>query len=153
MRKASFILEVEVRPFPEFADRMGGEEFRRCPFSRRFPRDGFGAVLAKLERRGMFRIRPGAARTIEAVRLVHGEETTCLFYHRHLTANGIGHGFQGTPPCRSSLVFTDACNIVFAHHDLHRREVSDGSDRTDIFRNASRWKSEANESCSSKMAF
>src|ERR1700693_6106805 len=125
MRKTSFMLEIEVRPFPEFADRMGGKECRCCPFSRRFPRDGLGAVLAELERRGMFRIRPGAARTIEPVRLVHGEKTMRLFHNCHLTANGIGHGFQSAPSCGGSFVIADACNIVFAHRALHGRGMSD----------------------------
>src|SRR6476619_5278161 len=75
MRQAAFILKVEIRPFPEFAHRMAGEEFRRRPLGGSFPGDGLDAVLAELERGRMFRIRPGAARAIEPVRLVHVEES------------------------------------------------------------------------------
>src|ERR1700676_4452510 len=121
MRKTTFILQVEVRPFPEFADGMSRKEIWRCPFGCRFPGDGFGAVLAELERGGMLRIGPGAARAVEPVRLVHGEETARLFYNSHLAANGIGHGFQRAPPCCSSLVLADADDIVLAHCALHSR--------------------------------
>jgi hypothetical protein len=86
----------------------------------------------------MLRIGPGAARAIEPVRLVHAEKTASLLYNGHLTTNGIRHGFQSAPPRGSSIVAADAGNIVFAHHALHRREMSDGSNQTDIFRNASR---------------
>ena len=50
VRQATLILKVEVRPIPEFADRMLSEELRRRPFGRRLPRNGFGSVLAELER-------------------------------------------------------------------------------------------------------
>src|SRR5260370_32423640 len=119
MRQTPLILEVEVRPFPEFADRMRGEKFRRCTFGRRFPGDGLGAVLAELERRGMFRIGPGAAWAIEPVRLVHAEQTASLFYDRHLTTNGLCHRFQSAPPPCSAFVGVDAYDIVFAHSCLH----------------------------------
>ncbi len=37
VRQTTLILKVEVRPIPEFADRMCRKELRRCPFGRRFP--------------------------------------------------------------------------------------------------------------------
>src|ERR1700722_19626589 len=82
----------------------------------------------------MFRIGPGAAGAIESVRLVHAEETASLLYDSPLTANGIGHGFQGAPPCRRTLVLADASDTVFTHCALRSRgnarprDIS-GSDR------------------------
>src|SRR5260370_32303483 len=67
----------------------------------------------------MRRIGPGAAWAIEPVRLVHGEQTVRLFDDGLLTAHSVCHSLQGTPPCGSSLVFADACEIVFAHCALH----------------------------------
>jgi len=119
MREAALILQIEVRPFPEFADRMAREEFRGRPFGRRFPGDSLGAVLAELERGGMLRIGSGAARAIKPVRLVHGEETASLLDDRLLATNGICYRLQSTPPSRSSLVFADANDIVVAHCALH----------------------------------
>ena len=119
--QAAFILEVEIRPIPEFADRMRCKEFGRRPFGGCLPGDSFGAVLAELERGGMFGIGPGAARAIEPMRLVHAEETARLLHNVHLTANGVRHGFQSAPPRGSSLVFADAYDIVFAHCALHNR--------------------------------
>ena len=100
----------------------------------------------------MLRIGPGAARAIEPVRLVHGEETARLLHDRHLAANGIGYRLQSTPPCRGSLVIADAYDIVFAHCALHGRRDAEWF----------RWifpglvhelKSEANEACSIKLTF
>lgn len=121
MREAAFILQIEVRPFPEFADRMAREEFWRRPFGRRFPGDSLGTVLAEFERGGMLRIRPRAARAIKPVRLVHGEETVRLLDDGHLAAHRVRHGFQGAPSRRSSLVVADAYDIVVAHCALHNR--------------------------------
>ena len=121
MRETTLVLEVEVRPIPERADRMRGEELRRRSFGGRLPGDSLGAVLAKFERRGMFWIGPGAARAIEAMRLVHAKETASLLHNGHLTADRICHGFQSAPSRRSSLVFADAYDIVFAHDALHGR--------------------------------
>jgi hypothetical protein len=121
MRQTTLILKVEVRPIPEFAHRMRGEEFRRRPFGRRLPGDSFGAVLAKLERGGMFGIGPGAAWAIEPVRLVHAEQTTSLSYDGYLAAYRICHGFQSAPPSRCAFVLVDAYDIVFAHCALHGR--------------------------------
>ena len=45
---------------------------------RRFPGHRLGAVLAELERRGVLRVGPGAARAVEAVRLVHPQQRPCL---------------------------------------------------------------------------
>src|ERR1700730_12701739 len=67
----------------------------------------------------MFRIGPGAAWTIEPMRLVHAEETAGLLHDIHLTANGIRDRFQGAPSCGSAMVVADAHDIVFAHCALH----------------------------------
>src|SRR5882724_10026600 len=100
---------------------MSCKELRRRPFGRRLPCDSLGAVLAELERRGMFRIGPGAARAIEPVRLVHAQETASLLDDSHLAANGICDSFQSAPPRRRTLVVSNTRNIVFAHGTLHRR--------------------------------
>src|SRR5882724_6695891 len=121
VRETALVLKVEVRPIPEFADRMSCEELRRRPFGRRLPCDSLGSVLAELERRGMFRIGPGAAWAIEPVRLVHAKETASLLYDSHLTANGICHSFQSAPARRRTFVVTDTRNFVFAHGTLHSR--------------------------------
>src|SRR6266436_6619160 len=76
----------------------------------------------------MLGVWPGAAWAVEPVRLVHGEETVSLLYDRHLAANGISHRLQSAPPRCSSLVFADACDIVFAHWALHsRRDVAESN--------------------------
>ena len=115
VRQTTLILKVEVRPIPEFVDRMRRKELRRRPFGCRFPCDSFDSVLAELKRRGMLRIGLGAARAIEPVRLVHVEETASLFYDSLLTTNGICNSFQGTPARRRTFVLTDTRNIVLAH--------------------------------------
>src|SRR5690242_18301599 len=121
MGQAAFVLEVEVRPIPEFADRVRCKEFRRRPFGSRLPCDSLGAVLAKLERRSMLGIGPGAAWAIKPMWLVHAEETASLLYNGLLTAHCVSHGFQSAPSRRSSLVLADACDIVVAHCALHNR--------------------------------
>src|SRR5580704_34463 len=69
----------------------------------------------------MLRIGPGAARAIEAVRLIHIEQTADFLCDGLLAAYGLCHGFQGTPARCGSLVFADAHNfsdtrnVVFAH--------------------------------------
>src|ERR1700757_683494 len=98
---------------------MGCEELRRRTFGCRFPCDSLGSVLAKLKRRGMLRIGPGAAGAIEPVRLVHVEQTARLFYDSLLTTNGICNSFQSPPPRRRTIVLSDTRNVVFAHYALH----------------------------------
>ena len=73
MSQPTFVLEVEIRPIPEFADRVPRKEIRRRPFGGRLPCDSLGTVLAEFERGGMFGIGPGAAGAIEAMRLIHAE--------------------------------------------------------------------------------
>src|ERR1700676_1042429 len=134
MRQTPLILQVEVRPIPELADGTRGEKFRGCAFGCRLPGDSLDAVLAELERRGMFRIGPGAAGAIQPVRLADSEETASLPYDGPLTANGIGHGFQRAPPRCSSGVLTYPRNFVFAHCAPHVAEML-----TEIGRFHHRW--------------
>src|SRR4029077_17405427 len=115
MRQAAFILEVEIRPFPEFAHRMAGEEFRRRPLGSGFPGDGLDAVLTELERGRMLRIGPGTDRAIEPVRLVHVEEPTSLLDDRLLATNGICYRLQRTPSGCGSFVVADARDFVLTH--------------------------------------
>ncbi|MNY15276.1 hypothetical protein D3C86_1484800 [compost metagenome] len=43
------ILQLVIRPLPQFGNRMLGEKFGSGSFRRRFPGDGLGAVFAELE--------------------------------------------------------------------------------------------------------
>ena len=94
---------------------MAGEEFRRRPLGGSFPGDGLDAVLAELERGRMFRIRPGAARAIEPVRLVHVEEPPGLLDDRLLATNRICYRLQRTPSGCGSFVVADARDFVLTH--------------------------------------
>ena len=58
--------ELVVAPACKLGDGVRGKEFRRAALGRRFPGDRLAAVLAELERRGVFRVGPGAARAVEA---------------------------------------------------------------------------------------
>jgi hypothetical protein len=115
MCETSLILKIEIRPIPEFANRMCGEEFRRGPFSGRFPRHRLGAIFAKFERRGMFWIWPSATRAVESMRLIHGQEAVRFINDGHLSANRIRNSFQRAPTCGGSFVFFNAPDFLFGH--------------------------------------
>jgi hypothetical protein len=123
MGETTLILKVEIVPFPEFANRMRGKELRRRPFGCRLPRNGFGPVLAELERRCMLRVRPGAARTIEPMRLIHGEQAARLLDDGLLATDSVRNGFESTPSCGCALVIADTYDIVFAHRVLHDHHI------------------------------
>ena len=80
----------------------------------------------------MLRIRPGAARAIEPVRLVHGEQAVRLLDDSLLAANGVRNGFQCAPARGSAIVVVDAHDIVFAHRALHGRDILGCFQRDDL---------------------
>jgi hypothetical protein len=71
---AAVVLQIVVALLEELRDRVRGEEFWGDALLRRFPGDGFGAVLAELEGGGVFLVRPGAPRAVEAVGLVRAQQ-------------------------------------------------------------------------------
>ena len=72
MGQAAGVLQRVVGPAPQLGDGVRGEEVGAGAIDRRLPGHRLGAVLAELERGGVLRIGPGAARAVEAVRLIHG---------------------------------------------------------------------------------
>src|SRR5689334_962325 len=76
MGDAPLITQPALRLIRQFRDRMAREERGAHALARRLPRDGLGAVLAKLGRMTpAVRVRPGAARAIEPALLVHHRQT------------------------------------------------------------------------------
>ena len=92
-----------------------GEEFRRDALLRRLPGDGLGAVLAELEGGGVFLVRPGAARAVEAVGLVRAQQQRRRLGDVHLLGDRLGRRPQGAPSARRRVVAVDARNVAFFH--------------------------------------
>src|SRR5882757_5551403 len=94
---------------------MGGEEFWRNTFFGRLPSDRLGAVLAELEARGMLLVRPGTARAIETIGLVHPQQEDRRFGQTHLLCDRLGSGFQSAPAASWRVVGADTRDIALCH--------------------------------------
>ncbi len=104
---------------------MAGEDLRRGALFRRLPGYGLGAVLAELEGRGVFRVGPGATRTIEAVGLVFAQQGFAGRYSVHLRAHSLGDGLQRPPTAGGRVIIANAfCIVVIVHAGIigHRRD-------------------------------
>jgi hypothetical protein len=123
MGQPALVLKVEIPPVPEFADSMGGEEFRRGSFGRGLPRHRLGAVLAEFERRGVLGIRPGTTRTIESMGLIHGQEAVRFVDDGHLPANRLGDGLERSPTGCSALVVLNARDFLVGHEPIQSAEA------------------------------
>ncbi len=71
------------------------------------------AVLAELERGGFLGVRPGAARTVEALRLVHLVQGDGLAGDGHLPAQCAGYGTERAPTAGGAIVIVDTGDSVF----------------------------------------
>src|SRR5436309_1662255 len=102
---------------------MVAEKGGRGALAGGLPGHGLGAVLAELERRGVFRVRPGAAGAVEALGLVGAEQGAPALDHRLLTRQHARDRAQGAPaaggpgivPHPRSLTFSG-----FAHGSIRR---------------------------------
>ncbi len=83
VRQATLVLEPEVTLLHQLGNGVALEELGSGATRGRFRRDGFNAVLAELEGRGVIAIRPRAARTVEAVGLICGQQRPRAF-HRNV---------------------------------------------------------------------
>ncbi len=97
MGQPAQVLDIVVVPGQQFGDRMAGEDLGRRPLFGGLPGDGLGAVLAEFEGRRMLGVGPGAAGTIEAIRLVFAQQGFTGGNGVHLGAHGLGDGFQRIP--------------------------------------------------------
>ena len=102
--QAAGVFQRMIVPFPQFRHGVRGEKFRRGAFGGGLPRHGLGAVLAELERRGVFRVGPGAAGTVEPDRLVHPVQRFHRTRHIHLLPDRAGDRAQRTPTTGGSLI-------------------------------------------------
>ena len=90
---------------------MGVEEIERYAALGRFPRNGLRAVLAELEGGVVILVGPGAARAVEAVRLVGAQQQHGRDVHVHLLANGFGSRAQRTPATGGAVVGFDSRDV------------------------------------------
>ncbi len=114
--QSALVLQMEVAPAEQFGDGMGGKEFRRDAFAGRLPGDGLGTVLAELEGGGVLLVGPGAARAIEAIRLVGAQQRDRRLDQFHLGANRIRGGFEGAPAAGRSVIGADTGNVALLDH-------------------------------------
>jgi len=82
----TLFLKPKIGLSQQFGHGMALEEGARYPFVCYFPSDCLGAVFAEFEGRSMFRIWPGATRTIEPLRLVRGQQRLAAARHNALPA-------------------------------------------------------------------
>jgi len=86
------------------AHRVFGEELGKNALLGRFTRDGFGAVLAELRDLAIaIRIRPRAARAIEAVGLVDLEQGAKAVARAHLQHTALDGFIDGIEPSRAFM--------------------------------------------------
>ncbi|KPA04919.1 hypothetical protein PAP10c_p1002 (plasmid) [Pantoea agglomerans] len=66
------------------------------------------------------RVRPGAARTVKALRLVDFKQGDHILFHRHLAADSIGNRLQCAPASGGTPIRSDAiCAILLFHNAPH----------------------------------
>ena len=104
LRQPALFLQPVIALPLQFADRPGREELPRDPLLGRLPSDGFGAVLAEFEGAGVLRVWPGAARTIEPVRLVHRQKRFSALEDRAFLAQCLGCGMQCAPAAGRRII-------------------------------------------------
>jgi hypothetical protein len=93
MPQTALAFQAKVAPIKQLFDGVVGKKLRSDAFARRFPSHRLRAVLTELESGGVLLVRPGAARAIKAVGLVHAQQREQRFDHIHLVANGERGGF------------------------------------------------------------
>ena len=100
---------------PQLRHRKTSDEIGGSTARRRFCRHRFGTVFAKLEGRGVIGIGPGAARTIEAIRLIGRQQGTCTLARYALLENLLRHAFERAPAAGRTIVNLD---YLFTHDRL-----------------------------------
>ena len=102
--EASDLLEVVVRPGPEFAQRVPREEIVRHRLGRQLPGRGLGAILAIFERVRFAGLGPGATHAHEAVHLVLPHHQRAGRQKRMLARQDLGHRPEGSLATRRPVV-------------------------------------------------
>ena len=120
VREPSGVLEREVIPSAHLGDGVFRKKLGRRALGGRFVGQGLDAIFAEFRGRRIFRVRPGAAGTIEATRLVHAEEGRVAF-EETFAAEEVQGGTESIPSASLGFLFS---------HELCR--VSSRADRRGI---------------------
>ena len=110
LSKAAGVFEVVVAPGAQLAQRVPRKQLGRRAPGGGLPRHRLGPVLAKLERGGVLRVRPGAAGAVESLWLVGVQEGAAPLQDRRLILQRLTDRFDGTPTPGGLLVATDPRN-------------------------------------------
>ncbi len=135
------IFDIVVVPGQKLGHRVAREDLGRGALLRGFPGDGLGAVLAEFEGRGVFGIRPGATRAVEAVGLVFAQQGFPGGHGVHLGAHGLGHGLERVPAAGGVGVDAQAAVLVrcivhagLSNHAEHNHRPSAPASQADNHR-------------------
>ena len=104
-REPSGVLECEVIPSAHLGDGVFREKLGRRTLGGRFVGQGLNAILAEFRGGRIFRVRPSAARTIKAARLVHAEEGRVAF-EETFTAEEVQGGIESSPSASFGFLFS-----------------------------------------------
>ena len=107
-------------------DAVFGEERCGDPLRSGFVGDRLDPVLAEFEGRMRVAVGPGAARAVEAGRLVGAQQCAGAAQHRILLAQRLPGGFQGIPAAGGLVVVPDRGVIiaVFGHPGILTQRIS-----------------------------
>ncbi len=124
MGQATGIFQIVIRPATKLGNRMFAEKGRRRAPVGCLPGDSLHAVLAKLKRRAMFRITPGATGAIEPVRLVCLEKRARAGEWSAAGEQLLAAAFQCTPSTRSSGSLADETGFGGLAHPLPSNPIA-----------------------------
>ena len=120
VREPSGILEREVIPSEHLGNGVFRKKLGRRALGGRFVGQGLNAILAEFRGGRIFRVRPGAAGTIEATRLVHAEEGRVAF-EETFTAEEVQGGIESSPSAGFGFLFSHGlCRVSLR---TGRREI------------------------------
>ena len=108
--------QLEIGKLEQRRDRGLFKEFGRDPLGRRLPRNGLGAVLAELEGGAVLLVRPGAAGTVEAGRLVGPHQHDGRLDAVHLPPHGLRGRLERPPAAGGPVVRPDSRHIASLAH-------------------------------------
>ena len=108
VREPARHLELVIAPALEFGDGVLAEELRRAALGGRLPGYRLAAIFAEFERRSVFRIGPGAARTIETQGLVHAQKRLRTLDRDALLDEMLAQRLQRAPAAGGLLVWAYA---------------------------------------------